>query len=428
MKIKCILGLLLLGFILTGVRPMLQAQSFINLSHLNHLYDRLKVANGDTLSVIYIYSEFPDYRPVEAKGEGVACVDDMTRAAVAYLHYGLNYQDKQALARSRALIRSILKFQAANGCFYNFLRKDGKIEKQNRNSRPLADWWTWRAFWALAEYGFYRAHDEPVLAGQIKKAVYRILPNVKNLWAKGMLYEEKAGFRLPLFLPRKYGADQASVLLKALSKMYQWTKDSLLLPLMNPLAQGIMAMQIRDVQSAANGLFLSWQNYWHAYGNSQADALLDYFSLTGDSSALSAALYEIDTFYPYLMKIGYLRSLTLRCQGQRVFVEKRLRFEQIAYDFRPMIWACLHAYRVTGKKKYARQAALLAGWFFGMNSAKAVMYQAQTGRCFDGIVSAHSVNRNAGAESTIEALLSLMAVEQNPVSRRVLNRLIPETK
>jgi len=35
------------------------------------------------------------------------------------------------------------------------------------------------------------------------------------------------------------------------------------------------------------------------------------------------------------------------------------------------------------------------------------MYDPKTGRCYDGIVSKNNVNKNSGAESTIEALPSL---------------------
>ncbi|PVF12225.1 sugar phosphotransferase, partial [Yersinia pestis] len=44
--------------------------------------------------------------------------------------------------------------------------------------------------------------------------------------------------------------------------------------MMRSLAAGIMLMQVKDTSSPVNGAFLSWQNLWHGYGNSQAYALL----------------------------------------------------------------------------------------------------------------------------------------------------------
>ena len=48
------------------------------------------------------------------------------------------------------------------------------------------------------------------------------------------------------------------------------------------------------------------------------------------------------------------------------------------------------------------------------------MYDAASGRCFDGIHGPDQINKNAGAESTIEALYALMEVERYPDARRWL--------
>ena len=59
-------------------------------------------------------------------------------------------------------------------------------------------------------------------------------------------------------------------------------------------------------------------------------------------------------------------------------------------------------------------AGHLAAWFLGANDANKIMYSVTTGRCFDGMQSAASVNINSGAESTIEALLTMENVENYP--------------
>lgn len=41
------------------------------------------------------------------------------------------------------------------------------------------------------------------------------------------------------------------------------------------------------------------------------------------------------------------------------------------------------------------------------------MFDISTGRGFDGINSAAEINRNAGAESTIESLLAIQALEKH---------------
>jgi hypothetical protein len=58
---------------------------------------------------------------------------------------------------------------------------------------------------------------------------------------------------------------------------------------------------------------------------------------------------------------------------------------------------------------------------FRKNAAQAQMYDPKTGRGFDGILSEKEINRNAGAESTIEALYAILEVEANPVARQKLH-------
>jgi hypothetical protein len=66
---------------------------------------------------------------------------------------------------------------------------------------------------------------------------------------------------------------------------------------------------------------------------------------------------------------------------------------------------------ITGEKKYLEIAQKIASWFFGGNDATKSMYDVNTGRCYDAINSAENINMNSGAESTIEALLAISALE-----------------
>jgi hypothetical protein len=46
------------------------------------------------------------------------------------------------------------------------------------------------------------------------------------------------------------------------------------------------------------------------------------------------------------------------------------------------------------------------------------MYDPLTGRCFDGITDSATINRNSGAESTIEALYTLVELRRYPEALR----------
>ena len=95
-------------------------------------------------------------------------------------------------------------------------------------------------------------------------------------------------------------------------------------------------------------------------------------------------------------------------------------FEQIAYAIRPMVWASLELYNQTGDKQMAEQAGKLAAWLAGENVTHQAIYDEETGRCYDGINSADKINLNSGAESTIEALLTIIEVERNPIANAYL--------
>jgi hypothetical protein len=171
-------------------------------------------------------------------------------------------------------------------------------------------------------------------------------------------------------------------------------------------------MQAGDSLNFPYGAFLSWNNTWHAYGNIQAYALLRAGNLLNNTNIIDKALIEVDNFYPWLIKNGFLNYFTIKGMDGKYEITEQEKFPQIAYGIRPMVYACAEAYRITGKVKYLSMAREEAAWFAGKNPAGKVMWDPATGRCFDGIVSNKEINMNSGAESTIEALLSLQALEK----------------
>jgi len=92
------------------------------------------------------------------------------------------------------------------------------------------------------------------------------------------------------------------------------------------------------------------------------------------------------------------------------------KFSQIAYIIRPMVYALLEAYNVTADSTYAIKAGKAAQWFVGKNPAGEVMYNPHTGIFYDGIENEKLINKNSGAESTIEGLLSLLKMSQNRIA------------
>ncbi|PXA94099.1 sugar phosphotransferase [Nostoc sp. 3335mG] len=174
-------------------------------------------------------------------------------------------------------------------------------------------------------------------------------------------------------------------------------------------------MQAGDAGRFPHGAFLSWQNHWHAWGNAQAYALLRAGKLLGRTDFTASALREVDHFYPYLLKTGMRSAFALRKVGQGYKAYDVERFPQIAYGITPMVLAATEASRQTGQPRYRALAQRLGTWFTGANAARRVMLDPATGRGYDGIVAPGRVNPNAGAESTIEGLFAVTALNGTPL-------------
>jgi hypothetical protein len=314
-------------------------------------------------------------------------------------------EDSEMQKKYERMAEFLLYLQAENGWFHNFIWHDLSINKTYRTSLAEPNWWSWRAFWALTNF---KSHDQQ-LNERVRKACRRLAENAFELYLDQPHSSELFhGIEIPTSLPLKAAGDQAAVLILGLEAYYRHVdKDDRALKLIEKLADGLLKTQAGKAQNFPYGLFLSWQNMWHAYGNGQAYALLRAGQLLNREDYIESALQEIDHFYPYLMSQNYLAFLSLNKGNGEFGIEKREQYPQIAYGFRPMIWACAEAYKVTGEKKYLNRAEDIADWFNGDNIPGQRMYDPETGRCYDGIISGKEVNKNSGAESTIEALLSL---------------------
>ena len=125
---------------------------------------------------------------------------------------------------------------------------------------------------------------------------------------------------------------------------------------------------------------------------------------------------EADEFYPALWDKGWLSSFQVRNHNGNIEAFDIKQFDQIAYAMRPAIFGAAQAYKTTKDVRYKVQAEKLFKWFTGNNPAGINMYDAATGRGYDGISNAEFVNYNSGAESTVEALLALQmlhSINQN---------------
>ncbi|MCF6295121.1 MAG: hypothetical protein L3J25_05480 [Flavobacteriaceae bacterium] len=386
----------------------------INFSHFNHLYKEIDF-NGKEVGIVHIYSEYPDYEFEIEPNEGFTCVDDVARAVVMLSKYlKQNEKDDEAFNKLRKLTEFVLQMQNENGYFNNFIWNDLSINTTYKTSVAELNWWSFRALWALeSAYPLLRKSNKD-LANRIALASKKLLVNIKrDIPINNLKVEIVETIEVPTWLPQKYASDQSALLILGLLKNYERTADEEIKLLIDSLAKGIMIMQKGDAKNYPYGAFLSWQNLWHAWGNIQAYALLKAGQKFNNQIYIDSALKEIDNFHPYLLQNGFAEAFWIEKTEENSYSEiKRNDYPQIAYGLRPMVWAASEAYQYTNNEKYLKLALDLESWLSGTNDAKTVIYNPETGICFDGIINKEEISKNSGAESTIESILILLEIKK----------------
>lgn len=369
----------------------------VNTAHLEHLSEDV-VHEGDTLRLVHIYADAPSYDWVADDDEGAVCVDDVARAAVVYLRLYEQTGDEHARRTAKKLLAFVQYMQTESGLFYNFVW-DNTLRINTEHENSVADefgWWAARAVWALGEGARVLKESDPALSRQYAEAIRRTYPHLDAHLARYGETVEANGFTFPAWLLYESASDATSELLLGLVALQRAYPDGALQQRISRFAEGIEAMRFGDMNTFPYGGFASYPGGWHGWGNSQTMAL-------ASAGRTDVARLEADQFYSLLLTEGWLHSLDYATRQAR-------HFEQIAYAARAMTVGLVRLYEQTGEERYAAMAGLSASWFTGNNAAGAVMYDAATGRGYDGINDVTTVNRNSGAESTIEALMTMLEV------------------
>jgi hypothetical protein len=393
----------------------------VNTAHLERLTVPVVFQNGAKADAVYIYSNAPVYNPAYADGEGFTCVDDVARAAQFYLRSSQFPSDPAVRLKTHNLLRFIINMQSENGYFYNFLQTGNVINKTGITSVNQAKWWSWRALQALTEAGPTIKTSDPQLSGLVNQAVSKLVARIKSdLINLPKTTIDIKGIAIPQWLPE--GADAGASLILGLIPYSKESGDTEIKEYIRKLADGLVMMQLGDASHFPYSCFLSSGNLWHAYGSDQAHALFQAGIFLNEATYVDKALAEVDNFYPWLLQNGLKYSFEVENINNTLTAKNVKEYEQIAYGVRPMVSAAIDAFEITKNEKYAVMAGRLSAWFLGNNIAGTAMYSATTGRCYDAINAGGLVNKNAGAESCIEALLTMQIVSKYPAVKTALNK------
>ena len=358
----------------------------LNVAHLRHLTRDL-VVNGTAVRVVALYANAPDYRPTGSPQrdglEGIASVDDAARAAVLYLRMFEESGDVTTRDEAMGLLRFVVAMEQGDGEFVNFVDTSGRPNRSIASGRKSMSFWAARAIWAFGE-----AHR--VFRSVYPEALTELAPVTTRAVAR-MTREIDAG--------RLIGGSATA------------TSEALL---------GLLALQRAEPTSARAALALRTAKLlvpsdarsdapaapWHAWGARSVSALATASVVLANPQLLDAARGEADALWGRFLLAGHAPAEIAVNGAERWY-------PQIAYGAGPIVEGFVALADASGDRRYAVYAGLTAAWFLGANAAGVAMYDPSTGRTFDGIDGAATVNRNSGAESTVEALLALRAATRN---------------
>lgn len=368
----------------------------VRLDHLRALTRDVSV-DGRRGRAVALYAEAPGYQPSGSPArdgfEGLACVDDAARAALVHLREYERSREPRARAEALGLLAFVAAMEQGDGEFVNFVDGQGRPNRAGPTSAKAFSYWGARALWALGEATRVLGAGDPdvrELRPVLDRALARLARDVAAGRLAGGSSTATAEALLGVVAYQRGEPDPARAALIAATAA-----------LLVPLARG-------DPAAAPWGARIDpAAGEWHAWGARATHALAAAGHALGRRDLVDAARSEADGLWA--------RSLLAGTMPASVAADGATRpFPQLAYGVSPIVEGALALAEATGDRRYAILAGLAAGWFLGANPARAAVYDEATGRGYDGIDGPSALNRNSGAESTIESLLALGAVAGDP--------------
>ena len=411
----------------------------VSLAHLEHLHDTLDVSEADSptdeLHFWWIYAEperYPEegppdssspFRPFPANNEGISCVDDVARIAVAYLRHHDLTGSETSRQRARQALEFVLFMQREEDGFLNFVtdpeRNEGIFGERDPDvtrgvfvddfpeEQRSIGWWVSRALWALAEGYEAFLDDDPAFAERLEAAIEATI----DRWVEGPLerygeYTEVADREVATWLLADETPPTAPAVL-GLATYARTTGDDRARECLRKFAEGLHSHRFGHAWAypfGADVYSTESQLQWHSWGARQAAALARAGDVLGEPEFVESARGEVCSLFSH-----QLAGHTLF----RGFSPVPKLYPQISFGAESMVQGCTELWRATGERTFATMGALFASWYFGNNVAGKRMYDPETGRGFDGIYQ-ETVDWKAGAESTVCAVLSMLSVAEYP--------------
>jgi hypothetical protein len=292
----------------------------------------------------------------ESGYEGIACLDDVARAAILALQAYRQLGSAAALGVASDWLRFVCYLQDGKGHFTNFiLNSTGIKHYQGQTSYAGGSWWTARALWSLATA--VRLTGEPRWLECFAQCPSEMSGNLKILGIQTLAFLEL------------YEAEPTSDTRFEISRRCEALMDS---------GPGYLRDHLGEAAV-------------EPYGFHQLHALARAGRLLARPEYLIRCASTVDRLVAPLVQARFLHVLPWKYAPR------------CAYDLSTLVLGLEELYHATSEDRYRRLARGCAAWLHGANPAGTRLYDARSGRCSDGISDDGTASANCGAESAIEA-------------------------
>lgn len=354
-------------------------------------------------------------------GQGAFNADDIARTAVVYLRHWKQFNDTASRDKAYELLRSVAYLQTTTGPNRGnvvlWIQSDGTL---NPSAEPVElpdpsdsgeSYWLARSIWAFGEGYAAFVDEDPAfarfLADRLTLATDAVDRQVLKRYGK---YRTVDGRKVPAWLIVNGADATAEATLGWSAYLQAKPSDRQVRTALRKSLEGIAGMST-DRGSWPYGAVQPWaesRSIWHAWSSQMAAGLASGADALGDRRLLQPAIKETTGFDPVLLTSGGPMNGWNPTPTDKV---------QIAYGVDSRVQSLLAVADVANLPGLRELAAANAGWYFGANRAGRAMYDPATGIAFDGLQPDGGVNVNSGAESTIHALLSMLALDAHPPVR-----------
>jgi hypothetical protein len=302
--------------------------------------------------------------------------DDNARALIVASRSYMASKDVEMQRLANLYLSFLLYMQRNDGRLHNFLGYDRKILDQVGSEECMG-----QTLWACGTCVNTSLNlDETLLAKEIFDKTFRWAFGFKSLRAKAF----------------------SIIGLQQYSEAYPEDKN----PVLNVK---VLADYLIDWYDTASSSEWKWFEPYVTYANARLpQALLAAYVMTGNQKYYQVGVDSLE----FLLKVQLVENKFIPVGNKGWYLKGG---ERTFYDQQPVEVSCTidaisEAFRITGDERYRGLAQTVFEWFLGNNSKNLMVYDSETGGCYDGIT-LQGLNLNQGAESTLSYLLARLKME-----------------